>query len=255
MNTEQTTPYAIVTGAASGIGFATASRLADDGFAIVAVDMNADGLKDMEQAWSHAVALSVYVADLGDLESIPAMCQSIVADYGAPAVLVNNAGVGLDPDNITDTTLADWQRIMAIDATAPFLLCKSLIPAMTEAGGGAIVNVASVAGMVGVANRLAYCAAKAALVGFTKGLAVDAAGRSITVNAVCPGTTETAWTHKLLDKSDDPDALWKSMNERHLDGRIGTPDEIAAGIAYLASPGARFVNGTTLVIDGGWTAK
>lgn len=255
MNTEQTTPYAIVTGAASGIGLATASRLAEDGFAIVAVDMNPSGLKDLEQAWSHDVALSVYVADLGELESIPALSQNIVADHGVPAVLVNNAGVGLDPDNIDDTTLADWQRIMDIDVTAPFLLCKSLVPKMIEAGGGIIVNVASIAGIVGVSNRLAYCAAKAALVGFTKGLAVDAASRGIRVNAVCPGTTETAWTHKLLDKSEDPDALWKSMNERHLDGRIGTADEIAAGIAYLASPGARFVNGTTLVIDGGWTAK
>jgi len=155
---------------------------------------------------------------------------------------------------VIETTPEEWDRILAVNLTAMFRMCRAVLPPMISAGGGVIVNVASTAGIVGIPSRAAYCASKAGVIGLTRAIAVDHALEGIRANAICPGTTQTPWLAKILAGADDPEALRRHMAERQLDHRFGTPEEVAAGIAFLASDEARFVNGSVFVMDGGMTA-
>jgi NAD(P)-dependent dehydrogenase (short-subunit alcohol dehydrogenase family) len=125
---------------------------------------------------------------------------------------------------------------------------------MLEAGHGLIVNVSSIAGIVGLRNRAAYCASKHGVIGLTRAIAADYADQGIRCNAICPGTVDTEWIGKILADADDPESTRRAMEQRQLDGRMGSPDEVAAGIAFLASADGRFVNGAAFVMDGGMTA-
>jgi NAD(P)-dependent dehydrogenase (short-subunit alcohol dehydrogenase family) len=167
--------------------------------------------------------------------------------------LVNNAGVGV-AGTVAQTSVADWDRTIAVNLTAVFHLCRLLVPPMVARGHGVIINVASIAGVVGLRNRAAYCASKSGVVGLTRALAADHAAQGLRVNAICPGTVETAWVDRIIAGSEDPEAQRAAMAARQLDGRMGTAEEVAAGILFLASPEARFVNGSALVMDGGLTA-
>jgi NAD(P)-dependent dehydrogenase (short-subunit alcohol dehydrogenase family) len=163
-------------------------------------------------------------------------------------VLVNCAGIG-STTNTPETTLEVWENVFAVNARGTFLCCKHAIPGMAARGGGAIVNMASVAGLVGLRNRAAYCASKGAVISLTRALAVDHVADGIRVNAVAPGTVDSPWVRRLVeDVGESLDAL----RARQPMGRLGTPDEIADAVAYLAS--AEFVTGSVLVIDGGLTA-
>lgn len=243
----------MITGAASGIGRATAYRLAADGYQIEALDLDVAGLavtRD-EIARRGGVAFAREV-DLSEVASIEAVFSSVLAD-GAPAVLANVAGIGVAAE-LADTTAVQWDALLAVDLSAVFHTCRLVLPAMLAAGGGVIVNVASVAGLVGVARRAAYCAAKAGVIGLTRATAVDYAARGIRANAICPGTVHTEWIGKILADAPDPEVARRAMDARQLDGRMGSPEEVAAGIAFLCSPDARFVNGSAFVMDGGMTA-
>lgn len=244
---------ALITGAASGIGRATAYRLAADGYQIVALDLDVAGLAVTcdEIARRGGVAFAREV-DLSEVASIEAVFSSVLAD-GAPAVLANVAGIGVAAE-LADTTPVQWDALLAVDLSAVFHTCRLVLPAMLAAGGGVIVNVASVAGLVGVARRAAYCAAKAGVIGLTRATAVDYAARGIRANAICPGTVHTEWIGKILADAPDPEVARRAMDARQLDGRMGSPEEVAAGIAFLCSPDARFVNGSAFVMDGGMTA-
>lgn len=244
---------AVITGAASGIGRATAYRLAADGYQIVALDLDVAGLAVTcdEIARRGGVAFAREV-DLSEVASIEAVFSSVLAD-GAPAVLANVAGIGVAAE-LADTTPVQWDALLAVDLSAVFHTCRLVLPAMLAAGGGVIVNVASVAGLVGVARRAAYCAAKAGVIGLTRATAVDYAARGIRANAICPGTVHTEWIGKILADAPDPEVARRAMDARQLDGRMGSPEEVAAGIAFLCSPDARFVNGSAFVMDGGMTA-
>jgi NAD(P)-dependent dehydrogenase (short-subunit alcohol dehydrogenase family) len=144
-----------------------------------------------------------------------------------------------------------WENVFAVNARGTFLCCKHAIPGMIARGGGSIVNVASVAALVGLRNRAAYSASKGAVVSLTRALAIDHVGDGIRVNAVCPGTVDSPWVRRLVEESGESlDAL----RQRQPMGRLGTPDEIADSVAYLASDRAAFVTGSVLVIDGGLTA-
>jgi NAD(P)-dependent dehydrogenase (short-subunit alcohol dehydrogenase family) len=172
---------------------------------------------------------------------------------GPPQVLVNVAGIGVAA-TVLETSDEDWNRVLDVNLTGPFLTIRATLPLMLDRGSGVIVNIASVAGQVGLARRAAYCASKAGLVGLTRAVAVDHAGQGIRCVAICPGTVETEWIAKILANTPDPAAARKTMAERQLDGRLGSPAEVAAMVAFVASRDGRFINGAALVLDGGMTA-
>lgn len=248
------TRTAIVTGAASGIGFATARRLAADGWDIASVDVDESGLARTAAAVEGSGRRHLAVPfDLFDAARFSDVVGRVVEWGGPPGLLVNDAGVGVAAD-ILGTEPEDWDRVLGLNLTALYHTCRAVIPVMLDHGGGVIVNLGSVAGVVGLRNRLAYCASKHGVVGLTRAIAADFADRGIRANAICPGTVDTEWIGKILSNAPDPAATRKAMEARQLDGRMGSPEEVAAGIAFLASDDGRFVNGSAWVMDGGMTA-
>jgi 2-keto-3-deoxy-L-fuconate dehydrogenase len=225
---------ALVTGGGSGIGAAVAHRLADDGFDVTVADLDPDAVAtDLG-----ATALRLDVRD----EAQVAQAMDGVE------VLVNAAGIGSTSD-APGTTLEVWEDVFAVNARGTFLCCKHAIPGMKARGGGAIVNVASVAGLIGLKNRAAYSASKGAVIALTRALAVDHVGDGIRVNAVCPGTIDTPWVQRLVAGAGESlDAL----KARQPMGRLGTPEEVADAVLYLTT--AEFATGTILTVDGGLTA-
>ena len=237
----------VVTGAGSGIGRAIAGRLAADGYKVMAADIDFESAQATARgAGPLVVAGRVDVADEGSVEALVAT----TAERDAIAGLVNAAGVG-SAETAPDTTLETWERVMAVNATGTFLCCKHVIPHLRERGVGAIVNIASVGGLVGIRRRAAYCASKGAVVLLTKALALDHAGEGIRVNAVCPGTIDTPWVRRLVDHAGES---LDQLRARQPMGRLGTADEVAGAVAWLLSADAAFATGTALVLDGGWTA-
>lgn len=230
---------ALVTGAGSGIGAAVARRLASGGAAVVLADLAlAPAAALADDLGAEAIELDVR----DEAQVAPAMANV--------DILVNVAGVG-STTSAPETTLETWEDVFAVNARGTFLCCKHAIPGMAGRGGGSIVNVASVAALVGLPRRAAYCAAKGAVVSLTRALAVDHVGDGIRVNAVCPGTVDSPWVHRLIEEAGES---IDELRARQPLGRLGTPQEIAAAVAYLASEDAAFVTGTALVIDGGLTA-
>jgi len=230
---------ALVTGAGSGIGAAVARTLAAEGADVVLADLALQPAEALAgEIGGRAIELDV--RDEGQV-------ASAMTDLD---VLVNVAGIG-STTTAPDTPIEVWDDVFAVNARGTFLCCKHAIPGMVERQSGAIVNVASVAALVGLRNRAAYCASKGAVVSLTRALAVDHVADGIRVNAVCPGTVDSPWVRRLVDEvGESLDAL----RARQPMGRLGLPEEIAAAVAYLASDAAAFVTGTTLVIDGGLTA-
>jgi 2-keto-3-deoxy-L-fuconate dehydrogenase len=225
---------ALVTGAGSGIGAAVARRLADDGFDITVADLDPGEIAEE----LGATGIRLDVREEGE----------VAAAMNGVDLLVNAAGIG-STTNAPDTPLSVWEDVFAVNARGTFLCCKHAIPGMRSRGRGAIVNIASVAALVGFRNRAAYCASKGAVVALTRALAVDHVADNIRVNAVCPGTVDTPWVQRLVEHAGESlDAL----RARQPMGRLGTPEEIADAVAYLAT--AEFVTGTILTIDGGITA-
>src|ERR1700722_9550194 len=249
-----TSNVAVVTGAASGIGRATALRLARDGYEIAMMDFAPAGLHHtrtrIEQAGGRAHAFPV---DVCDPLSVGSVTRKIAVTVGPPQVLVNVAGIGVAA-TVLETSDEDWNRVLAVNLTGPFLTIRATLPLMLDRGSGVVVNIASVAGQVGLARRAAYCASKAGLVGLTRAVAVDHAGEGIRCAAICPGTVETEWIAKNIAGRPHPRAGARSMAARQLDGRMGSADEVAAMVAFVASPDGRFINGAALVLDGGLTA-
>lgn len=243
---------AVVTGAGSGIGRATTMRLTEDAYHVLALDRDPEGL-DRTAEMSPSGRVTPITVDLSVVEAVETVIASLVDRYGVPDLLVNNAGVGV-AGTVAETSAEDWNRTVAVNLSAVFHMCRLLVPLMLEQGRGVIVNVASVAGVVGLKNRAAYCASKAGVIGLTRALAADHAAGGLRVNAICPGTVETPWVDRIISGAEDPEAVRAGMAARQLDGRMGTPEEVAAGIAFLAGPDARFVNGTAFVMDGGLTA-
>jgi NAD(P)-dependent dehydrogenase (short-subunit alcohol dehydrogenase family) len=241
-------PLAIVTGAGSGIGRATALRLVADGYEVVALDRDKPSLDEL--VGEHPTVMSAWVADLAQLDGIEEFFEDLLGTLGTPAVVVNAAGIALVA-TVLDEDLAAWQRVIDINLTAPMLICRSVLPAMIDNGGGVIVNVASTAAFRGVRGRAAYCSAKAGLVGLTRAIAADFAKDGIRINAICPGTVDTGYTKAVLAVAEDPEATREFMTQRQLIGRMGTPEEVADTIAFMVSPQASFLHGSSIVLDGG----
>ncbi len=253
---------ALVTGAASGIGRATALAFAAEGARVALFDRAAAGLAETVAriVATGAEARAVEI-DLLDAAGIDAAVARVVREFGAPTVLANVAGIidTATSEGLEQVDLARWNRVLAVNLTAPFLLAKAVLPAMIAAGGGAIVNVSSVAGRWKSTNcTAAYSASKAGLLGLTRHLAADYAGRGVRVNAICPSGVDTPGFHdgdaaNAVDAAERERRQAKSAAYGYLMPikRVSTPDEQAAAILFLASEDASYVNGVALDVNGG----
>ena len=245
----------IVTGGGSGIGCASCLLFAREGARLVVADKRkgaADAVAtECVATGAEAIAVEVDVSQAADAER---MISRTLDAFGRLDVLVNNAGYGI-AGTVLETDEKAWDDLMAVNVRGVFLCTKFAIPAMKANGGGTIVNTASVVAAVGIRNRAAYCASKGAVAALTRAIAIDHVADGIRCNAVAPGTIDTPYFDEILRKSPDPEAVRKGLEARQLLGRLGTPEEIAAGILFLASDESRFATGTILTIDGGMTAQ
>ncbi|HEX8105904.1 MAG TPA: SDR family NAD(P)-dependent oxidoreductase [Solirubrobacteraceae bacterium] len=233
---------ALVTGAGSGIGEAIARGLHAEGAHVRLADLARDRVEAIAAELGDGRA-EPHGLDVRDEAAVQAATREV-------DVLMNVAGIG-STTNAPETPLEVWEDVFAVNARGTFLTCKHAIPGMIARGGGAIVNMASVAALVGLRNRAAYSASKGAVIALTRALAVDHVKDGIRVNAICPGTVDSPWVRRLVeDVGESLDAL----RARQPMGRLGQPEEIAEAALYLASDGAGFVTGTAFVIDGGLTA-
>ncbi len=242
---------AVITGAAAGIGEASARLFAKEGARLVLVDLQEENLlklaEDLEQA--HAIILSIK----GDV-SDSALCRSVIertmAQFGRLDILFNNAGIVLN-GTLLECTEEEWQRTLDINLKSMYLLCRAALPVMQHQGGGTIINMSSIAGPTGVANRGAYSVSKAGVMGLTKSLAMDFVRDGIRVNCICPATVDTPSLRQRIADSPDPEAARRAFVARQPMGRIGTPQEIAAMALFLASDDSRYMTGQALIMDGG----
>ena len=232
---------ALVTGAGSGIGEAVARGLHREGAAVTLADL-------------HGSAVQALADELGEPAAWVQLDvreeQPVREAMGGLDLLVNVAGVG-STTSAPDTPLEVWEDVFAVNVRGTFLCCKHAIPDMVRRGGGSIVNIGSIAGLVGLRNRAAYCASKGAVISLTRALAIDHVADHIRVNAVCPGTVDSPWVRRLVD---DVGESLDALRARQPMGRLGTPEEIAEAVLYLASDASAFTTGSAFVIDGGLTA-
>jgi NAD(P)-dependent dehydrogenase (short-subunit alcohol dehydrogenase family) len=237
---------ALVTGAAGGIGSAIAARLAREGYRVACSDLTDE---DAERAAAEIPGARGYGCDLRRESAVEALRDAVAAELGDPWLLVNAAGVFFEHE-VTELSIEHWDLVMNVNARGTFLTCRAVLPAMQDAGSGCIVNVASTAGLSGGHTRAAYNASKGAVVLFTRSLAIDVGHRGIRVNCVAPGLIDTPMADWIR-----LDAVRLAAFERSLPaGRIGTPGDVADAVAFLASDGASYMHGSTLVVDGGVTA-
>jgi NAD(P)-dependent dehydrogenase (short-subunit alcohol dehydrogenase family) len=243
---------AIVTGGGAGIGRAIAQRLADEGARVLVADLDADAA-DTVAAELGGDARGRRV-DVTSEDDVAALVAAAVEAWGGLDVMVNNAGVGV-AGPVTETSGEDWARIMAVNLTGTFHGMKAAIPAMRESGGGSVVNIASVAAVVGVKDRAAYSASKGGIYALTRAAALDHIEEGVRVNCVCPGTVDTPWIGRITAGYEDPADARAQMQARQPHGRFVAPEEIAAMVAYLAADEAGSVIGAAMIVDGGLTAR
>jgi NAD(P)-dependent dehydrogenase (short-subunit alcohol dehydrogenase family) len=237
---------ALVTGGASGIGESIVRVLAGAGATVTIADID----ETRARALSDEIpGTSARVLDITDEAAV----NSVVPALGTLDILVNNAGIGL-VGGVEETAPADFERLVRVNVTGTYLVTKAAMPLLV-ASKGAIVNIGSVAGLIGVKRRFAYCATKGAVVAMSRQLAVDYAGR-VRVNCICPGTVETPFVDAYLEKfhRHEKDKVRAELHARQPIGRMGRPDEIAWLALYLCSTEAEFTTGSIVTIDGGWTA-
>jgi len=244
-----------ITGAAVGIGRATAEAFVNDGAAIAVVDRDVNAgtafVAELTASGKDALFIST---DVSNPEDVKSMIEGITGRWGRLDIFVNNAGIYTQGD-IVLAEMDDWNRIIAVNLTGAFLCSKYAAIAMVKSGGGVIINVASEAGLVGIAGQVAYNVSKAGMIALTRSCAVDLASRNVRVNCVCPGTTDTPLVEQAINRSDDPVNTRRKLESSRPLNRLGKSEEIASAILYLSSDIASYATGSILSIDGGYTAQ
>lgn len=244
----------IVTGGASGIGRAVVRLFSEEGASVAIFDRDEPGgltlTAEIRSQGGEALFVSL---DVSLAHECARAVQKVIDTFGEVDVLVNNAGI-ISRTNAITMSVEEWDRVMAVNVRSVFLFGKFVIPNMIEGGGGSIVNVGSGWGLTGGRNAIAYCASKAAVVNMTRAMAIDHGHQNIRVNCVCPGDTDTSMLRREASElGQDEEAFLADAADRPL-GRIGSPEEVAQAILFLASDSSSYVTGTTLVVDGGGLA-
>ncbi|MBZ5600326.1 MAG: SDR family oxidoreductase [Acidobacteriia bacterium] len=245
---------ALITGGACGIGRATAHLFAREGAAVVIADRNEPSgsavAGEITAFGGRAIFVPANVTSAADCQRV---VERAIQEFGAIHVLLNNAGI-IRRASILELSEQDWDRVMAVNVKSVFLMSKSVIPSMEQAGGGSIINMASGWGLTGGPKAAVYCASKGAVVQLTKAMAIDHGPQKIRVNCICPGDTDTDMLHTEAQQLGEPKDRFLAEAARRPLGRVGQPEEIAQAALYLASDAASFVTGTALVVDGGGLA-
>jgi NAD(P)-dependent dehydrogenase (short-subunit alcohol dehydrogenase family) len=245
---------ALVTGAGSGIGAEIARTFAKSGARVFLADRDENAGQKVSAEIVDSGGNSEFIAlDVTNETDWQHAADHISQGNNKLDILVNNAGIG-HVGTIFQTTGEDLDKMYEVNVRGVFNSCKQFVPRMIESGGGSIINLASIGGVVGIVDRLAYCTTKFAVVGLTKCLALDHATTGLRVNCLCPGRVETPFVQARIREYPDPEAAYKEMSQSQAVGRMGRPDEIAAAALYLASDEAAFVTGSAFIIDGGHSA-
>ena len=245
----------IVTGAGAGIGRAIALRLSGEGAKVALADVDEDAAKqaaeEIGESGGEAFVHKTDVTRAGDVE---VLIERVVSEWDGLDVMVNNAGVGI-ASNVVDANEEDYDTMMDVCVRGTYLGMKYAIPAIRDSDGGSVINMSSIAALVGLNDRAIYCAAKGAILSMTRAAAIDHIEEGVRVNCIAPGTVDTPWISRITSTYEDPEEARKNMQARQPHNRFVTPEEIAAMAAYLASDEAGSAIGACMTVDGGMTAR